>query len=73
MASEADLNLPGEHPEPLPAGAEPEGEYADELIQLDKFAKILRAKRFKNGSIGFDRSEVRFEVDEKGHPISTYV
>lgn len=73
VASEADLNLPGEHPEPLPAGAEPEGEYAAELIQLDKFAKILRAKRFKNGSIGFDRSEVRFEVDEKGHPISTYI
>lgn len=73
VASEADLNLPGEHPEPLPAGTEPEGEYAAELIQLDKFAKILRAKRFKNGSIGFDRSEVRFEVDEKGHPISTYV
>lgn len=73
MWPRSDLNLPGEHPEPLPAGAEPEGEYATELIQLDKFAKILRAKRFKNGSIGFDRSEVRFEVDEKGHPISTYV
>ncbi len=73
VASEADLNLPGDHPEALPAGSEPEGEYARELIQLDKFAKILRSKRFKNGSIGFDRSEVRFEVDEKGHPISTYV
>ncbi len=73
VASEADLNLPGDHPEALPAGTEPEGEYAHELIQLDKFAKILRSKRFKNGSIGFDRSEVRFEVDEKGHPISTYV
>lgn len=73
VASEADLNLPGEHPEPLPKGAEPEGEYARELIQLDKFAKILRAQRFKNGAIGFDRSEVRFEIDEKGHPISTYV
>ena len=73
VASEADLNLPGEHPEALPQGSEPEGEYAQELIQLDKFAKIMRAKRFKNGSIGFDRSEVRFEVDEKGHPISTYV
>lgn len=73
VASEADLNLPGDHPEALPAGTESEGEYAHELIQLDKFAKILRSKRFKNGSIGFDRSEVRFEVDEKGHPISTYV
>ena len=72
-ASEADLNLPGEHPEPLPEGAEPEGDYARELLVLNKLAKTLREKRFKNGSIGFDRSEVRFEVDEKGHPISTYV
>lgn len=72
-ASEADLNLPGEHPEPLPEGSEPEGDYARELLVLNKLAKTLREKRFKNGSIGFDRSEVRFEVDEKGHPISTYV
>ena len=36
-------------------------------------AKQLRARRFKAGSIGFDRAEVRFEIDDKGHPISTYV
>ncbi len=72
-ASEADVNLPGDHPEPLPKGSKPEGEYAEELIVLNRLAKIFRAQRFKNGSIGFDRSEVRFEIDEKGHPISTYV
>lgn len=72
-ASEADLALPGRHPEPLPAGAEPEGEYAAELITLNRLAKRLRAARFKNGAIGFDRAEVRFEVDEKGHPTGTYV
>ncbi len=72
-ASEADINLPGEHPEPLPQGSKPEGEYAEELIVLNHLAKIFRAQRFKNGSIGFDRSEVRFEIDETGHPISTYV
>ncbi len=72
-ASEADINLPGDHPEPLPKGSKPEGEYAEELIVLNRLAKIFRAQRFKNGSIGFDRSEVRFEIDEKGHPISTYV
>lgn len=72
-ASQADLNLPGDHPEPLPKGSAPEGEYATELITLNRLAKQLREQRFKNGSIGFDRSEVRFEVDEKGHPISTYV
>lgn len=72
-ASADDLALPGDHPEPLPKGSAPEGEYAQELIMLNHLAKCLRAKRFKNGSIGFDRAEVRFEIDEKGHPISTYV
>lgn len=72
-ASEADLALPGEHPEPLPAGSAPEGEYAEEILRLDRYAKRLRAERFKAGSIGFDRPEVRFEIDETGHPVSTYI
>lgn len=72
-ASAEDLALPGEHPEVLPQGTAPEGEYAEELITLNRLAKIFRQKRFKNGSIGFDRPEVRFEIDEKGHPVSTYV
>lgn len=72
-ASPEDLKLPGDHPEALPEGAQPEGEYAAELITLNRIAKTLRAKRFKHGSIGFDRAEVRFEVDETGHPVSTYV
>ncbi len=72
-ASPADLALPGEHPEPLPRGAKPEGEFAEELLTLNHIAKALRAKRFKDGSIGFDRPEIRFEIDETGHPISTYI
>jgi ribonuclease R len=72
-ASADDLQLPGEHPEPLSAGAPLEGEYATELVTLNRLAKQLRARRFKNGAIGFDRAEVRFEIDEKGHPVSTYV
>ena len=48
------------------------GEYADELITLDRIAKKLRAARFKNGSVKFDREEMRFEVDEKGKPIRCY-
>lgn len=72
-ASAEDLTQPGSHPEPLPEGAPREGEYADELIMLNRLAHRLRERRFKNGSIGFDRAEVRFEIDEKGHPISTYV
>ena len=72
-ASAQDLSLPGDHPEPLPAGAPPEGEFAQELITLNRLAKQLRDRRFKNGAIGFDRAEVRFDVDENGHPVSTYV
>ena len=72
-ASPEDIALPGEHPEPLPEGAPLEGEFADELVRLNRFAKLLREERFRQGAIGFDRPEVRFEIDEKGHPVSTYV
>lgn len=72
-ASASDLALPGEHPEPLPQGSKPEGEFAEELITLNRLAKIMRKRRFDNGSIAFDRPEVRFEIDDKGHPVSTYI
>lgn len=48
------------------------GEWATELIQLDRLAKKLRAARFKNGSVKFDREELHFDVDEKGKPICCY-
>lgn len=46
-ASEEDLALPGDHPEALPEGTAPEGDYAAELIVLNRIAKTLRAQRFK--------------------------
>ena len=48
------------------------GELADELIMLDKFAKILREERFKNGSVKFEREELHFDIDEKGKPVRCY-
>lgn len=48
------------------------GEFSEELIILNRLAHKLRAARFKNGAIGFDREEVRFETDEKGRPLSVY-
>ena len=48
------------------------GDYAEEILTLDRLAKILRRQRFENGSVDFDRCEVRFEIDEHGHPISVY-
>ena len=48
------------------------GEYATELIKLDALAKKLRAARFKNGSVKFDREELHFDIDEKGKPTRAY-
>lgn len=72
-ASAEDLALPGNHPAVDGSYAEPHGEWAQEILILDRLAKALRAKRFQAGAIGFDRPEVRFDIDEKGHPISTYI
>ncbi len=72
-ASAEDLALPGEHPKVTGNASHPVGEYAKELIMLNRIAKQLRGERFHKGSIGFDRPEIRFEIDEKGTPISTYV
>lgn len=48
------------------------GDYAREILALDAMAKVLRAQRYENGSVEFDRAEVKFEIDEQGHPVSTY-
>ena len=49
-----------------------QGDYKDEMLQLDRLAKQLRQKRFAAGAINFDRYEVKFEIDEKGKPVSVY-
>jgi ribonuclease R len=49
-----------------------EGDLVEEILQLDKLAKLLRAERFKKGSIAFDRLEVKFNLDEKGTPLGVY-
>lgn len=49
-----------------------QGDYKDEILQLNKLAKLLREKRFVAGAINFDRYEVKFEIDEKGKPVSVY-
>ncbi|HEY9551648.1 MAG TPA: ribonuclease R, partial [Prevotella sp.] len=59
-----------------PAPPEPKkgykGEYAREVITLDRLAKKLRERRFKNGAVKFDSEELHFDVDEKGKPIRCY-
>lgn len=48
------------------------GDFKEEILTLDRLAKILRKKRFDNGAIAFDRVEVRFEIDDKGKPLSVF-
>lgn len=48
------------------------GDYSDEILLLDRLAKTLRKNRYENGSVDFDRVEVRFDIDEKGHPVSVF-
>lgn len=49
-----------------------EGDYSAEMLTLNQLAVKLREKRFKNGSIAFERVEIKFETDEKGKPLSVY-
>ena len=49
-----------------------EGEFKDEILKLNELAQILRKNRMAAGAVDFDRVEVRFEIDEKGKPLSVY-
>lgn len=49
-----------------------EGDFRDEILTLDRLAKILRRERFEGGAVEFDRPEVRFDIDENGHPIGVH-
>lgn len=48
------------------------GDYADELATLNDLARRLRARRFEDGAVDFDRVEVRFDIDESGKPINVF-
>ena len=48
------------------------GDYAEQVLTLDHLAKILRKSRFENGSVEFDRCEVRFDIDENGRPVDVF-
>jgi len=49
-----------------------EGDYKEEILELDRLAKILREKRFKDGSLDFSSEEVKFKLDENGKPLGVY-
>lgn len=47
-----------------------QGDLSDEMLTLNNLAVNLRDQRFGKGSIAFDRIEIKFEIDEKGKPLS---
>ena len=48
------------------------GDYAEEIVELNRLAQIMRQRRFKNGAISFERAEFKFILDEKGKPLGVY-
>jgi len=50
-----------------------EGPLKDEVLTMHGLAQQLRAKRFENGAIAFEKEEVKFRLDEEGNPIEVYL
>ncbi len=48
------------------------GLFYSEIDIINNIAKHFRNKRFKNGSINFDRQEIKFKLDEKSVPVEAY-
>ncbi len=48
-------------------------EFKHELKILEKLAKTLLEKRFREGSINFETPEPKFVLDEKGNPVDVIV
>lgn len=49
-----------------------DGDYKEEVMVLDRLAKILRKDRTEKGSLFFDKAEVKFNLDEDGKPLGVF-
>ncbi len=49
------------------------GDYEQEILKLNALAYKLRERKFKNGAISFETTEVKFRLDDTGKPIGVYV
>ncbi|MEM7551684.1 MAG: ribonuclease R [Bacteroidota bacterium] len=46
-----------------------EGDFSEQVVHLNELAKKIRAKRFKQGAVNFETTEVKFELDKNGKPL----
>jgi ribonuclease R len=49
-----------------------EGDMKEEMLPLFRLSQILRENRFREGSVNFERDEVKFHLDEEGAPLGVY-
>ena len=47
-----------------------EGDFQEEINVLNDLSKIIRKRRFRDGAVNFETTEVKFKLDEKGRPIA---
>lgn len=45
------------------------GDFAEEILTLNKLAHHLRKEKFRKGAISFETIEVKFRLDENGKPL----
>ncbi|TNF50491.1 MAG: ribonuclease R, partial [Bacteroidetes bacterium] len=50
-----------------------DGDFKKEILVLDKIAKILRKARLKKGALNIESEEMRFQLDESGHPVGVLI
>ncbi|MEA3316801.1 MAG: ribonuclease R, partial [Bacteroidota bacterium] len=48
------------------------GDFSNEVVIMNELAQKLRKNRFDNGSIAFERVEVKFNLDENGKPLGIF-
>jgi ribonuclease R len=49
------------------------GQYSEEILILNELAYKLRDRKFKNGAISFESTEVKFKLDAAGKPVGVYI
>jgi ribonuclease R len=49
-----------------------EGDFTEEILQLNSLAQTLRKKRMREGSIDFFTPEIKFNLDKNGKPLAIY-
>lgn len=48
------------------------GDCVEAILKLDSIAKELRRQRYDEGSVDFDRAEVKFDITPDGTPVGVY-